>query len=302
MSGIVNLKQYDIVLTTSYEFKFGVCGHLFEMIDYYWAIKNWTDLNPCILLADGTTIEEFNLAVIQKYDSVNIDNVVYNPQPKVIMATNLLIVDGSPRLRNAELLVSNIFLFRCSESNFSYYKGKTVFLLQDNEIYDDRPSDVTIVDYKKKILFSKYKQYTSTVKDTAMFYLTSVCRALTHNELVDAIRTHGFQHNIVLTNDTSMYKLDSVYRVPVDNMWNMFSTYIYTRVPRQIDCSSRFILECMHYGKDVIYDIDYYDRALEIRKKDGLTGTVLNKDDYFLRLLNEQTQCRTNTDRLLASY
>lgn len=294
MASIVNLKAYDIVLTTSYEFKFGVCGHLYEMIDYYWAIKNWTTLNPCILLADGTTIEEFDLAVAQKYDNVKIDKVVCNPQPKVIIANNLLIVDGSPRLRNAELLVSNIFLFRCSESDFSYYKGKNVFLLQDNEIYDDRPNDVTIIDYKKKILFTKYKQYKSTVNDTAMFYLTSVCRALTHNELVDAIRKHGFQNNIVLTDDPSMYKLDSVYRVPVDNMWNMFSTYIYTRVPRQIDCSSRFILECMHYGKDVIYDIDYHDRALEVRKKDGLNGTSLLPTDAFLELLNEQIKHTTN--------
>jgi hypothetical protein len=294
MASIVNLKAYDIVLTTSYEFKFGVCGHLYEMIDYYWAIKNWTTLNPCILLADGTTIEEFDLAVAQKYDNVKIDKVVCNPQPKVIIANNLLIVDGSPRLRNAELLVSNIFLFRCSESDFSYYQGKNVFLLQDNEIYDDRPSDVTIIDYKKKILFSKYKQYKSTVKETAMFYLTSVCRALTHNELVDAIRKHGFQNNIVLTDDPSMYNLDSVYRVPVDNMWNMFSTYIYTRVPRQIDCSSRFILECMHYGKDVIYDIDYHDRALEVRKKDGLNGTSLLPTDAFLTLLNEQIKHTTN--------
>jgi hypothetical protein len=294
MASIVNLKAYDIVLTTSYEFKFGVCGHLYEMIDYYWAIKNWTDLNPCILLADGTTIEEFDNAVAQKYDNIKIDKVVYNPQPKVIIANNLLIVDGSPRLRNAELLVSNIFLFRCSESDFNYYNGKNVFLLQDNEIYDDRPSDVTVIDYKKKILFTKYKQYSNTVTDTGMFYLTSVCRALSHNELVDAIKKHGFQNNIVLTDDPSMYALDFVYRVPVNNMWNMFSTYIYTRVPRQIDCSSRFILECMHYGKDVIYDIDYYDKALEVRKKDGLNGTSLLPTDAFLTLLNEQIKHTTN--------
>jgi hypothetical protein len=294
MASIVNLKTYDIVLTTSYEFKFGVCGHLYEMIDYYWAIKNWTDLNPCILLADGTTIEEFDNAVAQKYDNIKIDKVVYNPQPKVIIANNLLIVDGSPRLRNAELLVSNIFLFRCSENNFSYYKDKNVFLLQDNEIYDDRPSDVTVIDYKKKILFTKYKQYSNTVTDTAMFYLTSVCRALSHTELVDTIKKHGFQNNIVLTDDPSMYALDFVYRVPVDNVWNMFSTYIYTRVPRQIDCSSRFILECMHYGKDVIYDIDYYDKALEVRKKDGLNGTSLLPTDAFLTLLNEQIKHTTN--------
>jgi hypothetical protein len=293
MGSIAYLKDYDIAITTSFEFKFGVCGHLYEMVDYYWAIKNYTSLTPCILLSDGTTVDQFKQAVSQKYQDLTVDNIYYKPSPKVIIANNLLVVDGSPRLRNVELLVKNVFLFRCSEDNFEYYTSKKiqVFLLQDFEVYDDKPQGLTLIDYKKKILFSKYKQYKSTVKNTGMFYLTSVCRALTHNELAHAIRKHGFESYIVLTDDPSMYAFDFVYRVPVDNMWNMFSTYIYTRVPRQIDCSSRFILECLHYGKDIIYDIDYYDRALEVRKKDGLVGTALNSNDYFLKLLNEQTQC-----------
>jgi hypothetical protein len=242
MAPIINLKSFDIVLTTSYEFKFGVCGHLYEMIDYYWAIKNWTNLRPVILLSDGTTVDEFDKAVAQKYDNIKIEHVVYHPNPRVILANNLLIVDGSPRLRNAELLVDNIFLFRCSESDFSFYKNKNVFLLQDNEIYDDKPEDTTVINYKKKILFSKYKKYNSTVTDTAMFYLTDVCRALPQYELEQSIDKHGFKHNIVLTNSPQLYSLDNVYQVPVDNLWEKFNTYIYTKVPRQIDCSSRFIL------------------------------------------------------------
>ena len=294
MAPIVNLKAFDIVLTTSYEFKFGVCGHLYEMIDYYWAIKNWTNLNPCILLTDGTTLEEFDRAVEQKYDDLQVAKVVYHPAPRVIIANNLLVVDGSPRLRDADLLVDNVFLFRCSESDFSYYKKKRVFLLQDNEIYDDRPEGVTVIDYKKKILFSKYKQYNNTVTDTAMFYLTDVCRALSQQELNESIAKHGFKNNIVLTNAPQLYDMENVFQVPVNDLWDKFSTYIYTKVPRQIDCSSRFILECMYYGKDVIYDIDYYDRALEVRKKDGLNGTSLTKDDAFLKLLDEQIKHRSD--------
>lgn len=294
MSSVVNLKNYDIVLTTSYEFNFGVCGHLFEMIDYYYAIKEYTSLNPCILLADGTTIEQLQTAAHQKYDNLIIENVVEHYRPRIIIAKNLLIVDGSPRLRNADLLVDNIFLFRCSETDFSYYKGKKVFLLQDNEIYDDRPSEVIIVNYKKKILFSNYKKYNSKVSDTAMFYLTDVCRALPQSELEQSIKKYGFTNNIILTNTPALYTLDNVHQVPVNDLWDMFDTYVYTKVPRQIDCSSRFILECLHYGKNVIYDIDYFDKALEVRKKDGLTGTSLLPTDYFLELLNEQIKHTTN--------
>lgn len=288
MSNILNLKAYDIILTTAFEFKYGVCGHIFEMIDYYYIIKTYTTLKPCILLADGTTIEDFTNAIKQKYDDLEVENVIFHFQPKVIIANNILFVDGSHRLNNAEIFAKNIFLFRCSESDFTKFtKTKAnVFLLQDFEIYDDRPSQLTIIDYKKKILFSKYKKFKCNVTDTAMFYLTTVCRALSKEDLEKSIKKHNLNKFIILTDKPDLY--EHAYRIPLNNMWEMFNTYIYTAIPRKIDCSSRFILECMHYGKNIIYDIDYYDIALEVRKKDGLVGTSLTKDDAFIKLLNEQ--------------
>jgi hypothetical protein len=289
MPGIVNLKNYDLVITTSFEFKFGVCGHLFEMIDYYYAVKKYTGLKPCILLTDGTTRQELLQAIDQKYLELSVDDVVEHYCPKVIIAKNLLVVDGSPRFKNADLLVDKIFLFRCSESDFSYYNATKaqVLLMQDFDVYGDQIEQVPIAHYKKKILFSKYKPLNGTVDIAAMFYLTDVCRALPQVELESIIRKHGFDKNIVLTNNKDLYSLDHVYQVPVENIWNKFSTYIYTKVPRQIDCSSRFILECAFYNKQVIYDIDYYDKALEVRKTDGLNGTNLTDSDEFLKLLNE---------------
>lgn len=255
------------------------------MIDYYWAIKNWTELNPCILLTDGTTIEEFNRAVSQKYENIEILDVIYSPNPKIVYAKNILITDGNPLHPNAELLVNNIFLFRCSNKSFSFFKNKSTFLLQDNEVYNDYPLEVTVVNYKKKILFEKYKKFNTTVTDTAMFYLTNLCRAISQEELDISIKKYGFKNNIILTDDSTLYNMKNVYQIPVNNLWEKFNTYIYTRVPGREDCSSRFILECMYYGKDVIYDIDYYDHALEVRKKDKLNNTVLTKDDEFLKLL-----------------
>lgn len=285
---ILNLKQYDIVLTTAFEFKYGICGHIFEMIDYYYAIKTYTNLNPCILLADGTSKEDFELAVKQKYDNLIIDNVIVSFQPKVIIANDILFVDGSHRLANADILAKRIFLFRCSESDFTKFTNTKarVFLLQDFEIYDDKPSCLTLIDYKKKILFSKYKRFENKSINTAMFYLTSICRALSQEDLDAVIKKYHIDKYIILTDKVDLYKTGA-YKIPLDNMWELFDTYIYTSIPRKIDCSSRFILECMHYGKNVIYDIDYYDKALEVRKKDGLNGTSLTQDDEFIKLLNE---------------
>lgn len=296
LSNLVNLKHYDIVLTTSFEFKYGVCGHLFEMIDYYYAIKTFTDLKPCILLSDGTTLAEFHSSVQFKYQDLIVEDVIEHPYPKVILAQNLLIVDGSPRLRDAEIFAENIFMFRCSETDFksmSKYTAKK-WLLQDFEIYDERYDDINVIDYKKKILFSKYKPLSNSVSDTAMYYLTTACRAMTQQELESNIQKHGFKNYIVLTNDPSQYQMDHVYQVPLDNMWEKFSTYVYTPIPRKMDCSSRFILECLHYGKNVIFDIDYYDKALEVRRKDGLNGTSLEANDDFLKLLDEQIKHKTD--------
>jgi hypothetical protein len=244
------------------------------------------------LLADGVTVEELNNAVKQKYDDLIIEHVEYCVQPKVIIAKNLLIVDGSPQLKGADLFVDNIFLFRCSASNFEAFNRSRsrIFLLQDFEVYPERyeGSGLNVIDYKKKILFSKYKQYNSVVSDTAMFYLTTVCRALPQDDLLSIINKYQFKTNIILTDDPSVYTLDNVYKVPLADIWDKFNTYIYTSIPRKNDCSSRFILECMYYKKEIIYEIDYHDQALEIRKKDGLTGTTLLPNDLFLELLNEQ--------------
>lgn len=47
---------------------------------------------------------------------------------------------------------------------------------------------------------------------------------------------------------------------PVCNLFNRFSAYVYTPVPRKFDCSPRFLAECVHYGREVIFhNIDYWD-------------------------------------------
>jgi hypothetical protein len=49
-TAIVNLKQYQITLTTSYEARHGVCGHMFEMIEYFMHFRFHKNLNAAILI------------------------------------------------------------------------------------------------------------------------------------------------------------------------------------------------------------------------------------------------------------
>lgn len=286
-STIVNLKQFDIVLTTSFEFKHGISGHTFEMIEYFYAIQKYTDLKPCILLSDGTTTDEF-MQCLSKYKFDPIMDIFEAFQPKVIMTNNILIVDGSHRMKNCDIFSKNIFLFRCSEDDFSFFyqRNSEVFLLQDYDVYDEKIG----IDYKKKILFDEFVDISEEPDEVAMMYLTTNCRALTPEDANMVITKYGYTNNLILTNDSEYYSdvNATVLQVPVSDMWNKFSAYIYTNVPRQLDCSPRFIAECRYYGKEIIYDINYLDKGVEVRKNDSLEDITLTKDDYFLELLREQ--------------
>jgi hypothetical protein len=287
---LLNLRNYDLVITTSYNFKFGICGHLFEMIEYYWAIKNWTNINVCILLSDGTTLEEFNTALKNKYDDLIVEDIIYHPRPKVLITKNLLIVDGSSRFDNTEIYSDNFFLLRCHEKDYNFYvKNKSkCYLFQDFEIYDDIPDKITVIDYKKKLLYKKFKKIEGIVNDDVMFYLTDVSRYMSENEVESVIKKYNFENSVIFTNKPELYNSIKTYKVPVVDMWNKFSKYVYTKLPGKRDCSSRFILECMHYKKEVIYDIDYHDRSLEVRKKDGINNTSLEPGDFLVEYLNER--------------
>jgi hypothetical protein len=290
---IVNLRNYDLVITTSYNFKFGVCGHLFEMIEYYWAIKNWTKLNVCILLSDGTTLEEFNTALNSKYEDLIVNDVFYHPFPRLLLTKNLLIVDGSSKFKNTDVYTDNFFLLRCHENEYEFYSNNKAqcHLFQDFEIYDDIPLKINVIDYKKKLLYSKFKEIKGSVEEDAMFYLTDVSRFVSEDELKNIIKKYNFKNSVVFTNKPDLYKFIKTYEVPVVDMWNKFSKYVYTKLPGKKDCSSRFILECMYYNKEVIYDIDYYDKFLEVRKKDGIIKTSLERGDLLVEYLNERIKC-----------
>lgn len=273
-SSLKNLKNYRVTLTTSFETKHGVSGHLFEMIEYFMHFRFHVAIPACILVTDGTTEEEFWGAIHDKYDlSVDAllhlkEHVYFAYQPKVILAQTLLICDGSLRMHGADLICDKIVLFRCADTDIV---RDDVLVLQDNDVYEPLPNSQH---YKKKILFEKYKKYNPPKINTAMFYLTTNSRSMTNEQIQEIISKHNFGRYIAISNDD--IKLDNVevIRAPVDNLWHLFGTYIYTNTALKFDCSPRFIAECDFYGKDVIYEIDYFDKGLEVRKRDIQDGAV----------------------------
>lgn len=277
-----NLKNYDIVLTTSWETKHGVSGHMFELIEYFMHLRFDKGINACILLADGTTFAEFKTGLEEKYNLTMEDLVDFHHhtveayKPKCLIANTILIVDGSLRVHNADLLANKILLFRCAETDII---RDNVIVLQDNDVYDPLPNSVH---YKKKILFDKYRNLDTTSPQAAMFYLTNNSRlcAITTERIQEIMQKYNYDSYVALTNkDLQIPNLNSIM-VPVNNLWNLFSTYIYTDTALKFDCSPRFVAECDFYGKEVVYEIDYHDKGLAARLHDMKHGDIwLRADD-----------------------
>jgi hypothetical protein len=301
MSKIVDLKSYDLVFTSSFECPHGISGHLYEMIDYFY-ICSTSGIKSAIFLSDGTSKELLKKAVTDKYSFTDaeldhmMDNTYAVDSPRILMAKNICVVDGSWRFKSCIIYTDNIFLLRCSETEFERFHGhktiKRAHLMQDFNLYPERfeELDIEVIDYVKKILWTKYIQPKGIKTNTAMFYLTTNCRALPVEDIQLLIDKHSFERYTIVTNFTDVYEAlasdkVSIVKAPVNNIFDCFDTYIYTATPLKADCSPRFIVECAVFGKEVIYEIDYVDPGVRCRQvaiEKDVNDLLLTKDDFFV--------------------
>jgi len=290
-------KSYDLFLTMTWnnDNNHGVSGHLYEIIEYYILLKDHFKVG--ILICEDMSWDTIEKAIRTKY---NIDlqvindikgNTIFKNRPKFISGKNILFVDGGftrTSLRDGIILsFDNIFSFRCSNKDFHYnLPYKNVTLLQDNRVYNDDDNKIAI-NYKKKIKFDNYKEIEKVKTETALLYVTTNCRKLCNDYLIDIVLQYKFKNYIILTNKPELYKEQfkdfnnvSFPEMPLRDIFETFDTYIYTptySVTKKelgcFDCSPRFIAECKFYNKEVIYhDIgDQYltiDTGLKYRKYD----------------------------------
>jgi hypothetical protein len=290
------------VFTTAFFPSYGVSGHLYELIDYYYITKI-SGINSAILLADGLTLETFEKAITDKYDftSVELDDILSNTvecaHPKIIMSNNICLVDGSSKILDCTIYAENAFLMRCSEKDFEFWaNSKSVnhtHLMQDFRMYSERFEnlDIEVIDYVKKILWGRYRKPTPTNTNTGLFYLTTACRAIDINLAKSIISKNYCDDYLIITNDVGRYQelaspSVTIQQAPVSDIFEKFDTYIYTPTDWQGDCSPRFVVECAVYGKQVIYEIDYFCAGLQQRKVDiarDVKSLELTESDHFVK-------------------
>ncbi|HLE09642.1 MAG: hypothetical protein A2504_07035 [Bdellovibrionales bacterium RIFOXYD12_FULL_39_22] len=300
MSTILRLDKitYDLWLSYSWSGNNqGICGHTFEVIDYYLLLKKYFRVG--ILLAEDIDWPTFKQAITSKYDislleleEIQADTVFFN-RPKLVTGNNILFTDGGvTSLKNKTLLFDNIFHFSCGDLTIKNNKSAKTFILQDERIYG---RCLNSIDYKKKIYFSRYKKIISA-ENNILLYGTKNCRNISL-ELYYEILNQYHGNFICLTNESNRFEgLPERFRflkMPVDNLFEMFTTYIYTPIERKFDCSPRLIAECKFYGKNVIYHkIDYWDedRGLYYRKWDidnDFDSICLNENDEIIDVLKK---------------
>lgn len=271
MSKIVQLNpKYDLWLSYSWsDNNHGICGHTYEVIDYYHILKNHFKVG--ILLCEDIDWETFELSIKSKYNFTDIelqdikDNTVFNNRPNLIKGSNILFTDGGVvNMETITLLFNNIFYFACGNKEIKDNDKDNVYILQDDRVYE--PVKRNGFNYKKRILFDRLKPIGDS-KDQVLIYATKNCRHISNF-------TDYTKYGKIIAIVNSIPKSESGIEFlmpPVDNIFEQFNTYVYTPIPRKWDCSPRFIAECKHYGKKVIYhNIDYWeeDHGLRVRKWD----------------------------------
>lgn len=313
-------KSYDLFLSMTWNIdnNHGISGHLYEIIEYYCLLKDHFKVGIVIC-------EDMNWNIIEKAISTKYnlnkeeilkikDNCFFYNRPKVMSGKNILFVDGGftrTSLRDGIVLsFDNIFSFRCSNKDFHYnLPYKNITLLQDQRVYNDEDNKIAI-DYKKKIKFDIYNSIKKNDTKTALLYITTNCRKLCDDYLLDIIMNYKFEKYIILTNQPDLYKDKlkdfqniSFPEMPLENIFEKFDTYIYTptySVTKKelgcFDCSPRFIAECKFYNKEVIYhDIDEQylniDTGLKYRKYDienCFESIILTKDDNIVNVISKK--------------
>jgi hypothetical protein len=274
MSKIIRLDpSYDLWLTYSWSnTNHGICGHTFEVVDYYYILKD--NFKTGILLAEDINWETFEQSIRSKYSFSEEEiadiksNTVFANKPTLVQGKNILITDGGViNMQSVTLLFDNIFYFACGNKEIKDNDKDNVWVLQDYRVYE--PVQRNGIDYKKRILFDKMRTIGPSA-DQVLVYATKNCRDITD---YSTFESYG-KPVLVITNIENKPKDRKGFTFvtpPVENLFEQFSTYIYTPVKRKWDCSPRFIAECKYYGKEVVFhNIDYWDEdhGLRVRQWD----------------------------------
>lgn len=286
--------KVQLILTCGMDSDHGVSGHLYELIEYYYYFKFYKNVNCCILIPFNFKIETF-IKALNKYCftiseiSDIVKNTVIENNIKIIKG-NVLFVDGFKSYFKNIVIDGKKYAFRCS-LNSGFDDG---IIFQDLRLYNDYQKNS--IRYIKKILFNKYKNIKNCDENNALIYATRNCRELSEEYFNNILKKYNNFNKIYVVSEKPYDFLNKPFinlTPPVDNIFEIFNTFIYTPVNtkycKEFDCSPRFPAECKYYNKEIVYDIPYFYNGLNIRIYDienHFESLCLTENDPLYKLMD----------------
>ena len=295
----------DIILTYSnYNQKMGICGHLFEVIDYWEILRN--NFKVEILIGEDKSEDEINNALTKYKDDIvdDIKSAIKFIRPRVYDAKNTILIFTDGNLdTNLIYNVKKIILFPCGKRDYTYletFKNKqNILIMHDTRLKYIIPESINSKHYVKKINFNILKSIDKQYFDN-FIYATSSCRIINNsiiNKHLNKSKLENKKLYVLINNgspllDNKILDDDLVYEIlPVKDIFSRFSKFIYTGILRKWDCSNRLLAECKFYNIDTIIDEeineDYLseDLGLKYRMHDinhAFEDLFLRYDDKIL--------------------
>ena len=249
-----------------------VSGHIFEVFDYYFILKQ-NNINVKCLIPEAVD-KNFIIDFLKNHYSVDfcIDDIFTGYNYTAVKAEKILVTDGSFYfLKNNNFITKQIYAFACGDAFFNPRETpQNIKLLADHKIYPNLG-----INYTKKVL-----PYLSHIEGSRPFaHVTKNCRSLNEYQIKQLVEEYP---NIMMYSDYLNHP--NVVRNPIKNF--EFSEYVYTPIMRHFDCSPRLVIECQILGIPfTLWNIDYEDPGLERRLED-YKQFILKEDDEILRILN----------------
>ncbi len=302
---MIKILDNELVLSQTWSSNnHGICGHTFELIDYYMILKNYFDV---VIYLTELTYDDLIIAIESKYNFTLeerndiLKHTIITEQPTLLKVKNLLFVDGSINsITSINILYDHLILFSCGDKSGYKITNNKITILQDEsqtpygKVYSPGPRTIH---YKKKVL---YRFKTTTQKNRTLLYLTTNCRKYPINDVKKLIAKFNKEYShhdkwLIATNDFEYYKellsdKIQVSTLPIKNFYEEFDNYIYTPLERKWDCSNRLIVECKALNKNFQFYLpdDYlkHDLALLARRFDLEQDKVQLKDnDEIINIL-----------------
>ena len=273
----------DIVLTycPSNIEKDRICGHTFEVMDYFLVFYD-NGICSTILIQEDIKPQKIFNAWEDKYNLPNDykNFIKFKKYPRTIITKGTLIFtsgfhDGY--LNSTKLIYKKLLIMRCNPFyNYSeLIKKPNITLLQDDRVYK-KFDNITDKNYIKKIYFKRYKKFDSKVViHRTLIYLNSNLRKIE--------KLPNDKNYFYVSGDNSDIR-NLVNIAPVQNLFQQFTSYLYTKTTRQFDCSPRLITECKFYNKKVFWDFDFDNYANESTGDTGLYWRQFDIERNFNKL------------------